>query len=371
MTTRLREIAGADSLRAFFEQRPVAHGLPAFAYTSQEYWQLENETLFRNNWIFAGFAHQLPNAGDVAPLTIGGHPVFLVRNKEHQIKAFHNACRHRCLKLIDELGNAGPRLRCPYHSWVYDLNGNLRSTPYLGGPGHHDAPGFDRADHGLLPVGCAVWHDWVFVNLGAAPEPFEQVVSPLRSRLSGVDLDVVTPVATLEFGEVHCNWKLLMENFIEPYHVQFVHSTTTDQPLTDHKTIIDGRCLGSAVDLSRPVEGKQNTLAVDSRYLTLFPNFVIGTYCPDQIGVHLNLPLDVDRTLQIRVIYVTDGNTRSDAEIGRLEALWHKVHKEDHAMCERLQLGRASPVAEIGGVLSPHWENSVRRFQELVLAAVS
>jgi choline monooxygenase len=370
MVLSLLDIAGAESLRAFSRDAPVAHGLPGFAYTCPDYWHLEAETLFGNNWVFAGFAHELPKPGDVVPLTIGRRPVFLVRNKEREVKAFHNACRHRCLKLVVEAGNVGPRLRCPYHSWVYGLNGELRSTPHLGGPGHHGAPGFDPADHGLIPVNCIVWHDWIFVNLGREPGDFDVDASLLQDRLSGVDLDKITPVATLDFGEVRANWKLLMENFIEPYHVQFVHSITTDQPLTDHYTIIDGKCLGSAVDISRPVRKETNTLAVNSQYLTLFPNFIIGRYYPDQIGVHHNVPIDVDRTVQKRVIYITDGKDRTEEEIERLKELWHKVHKEDHAMCERMQQGKASHVAETGGVLSPHWEDSVRRFQELALAAV-
>ena len=168
-----------------------------------------------------------------------------------------------------------------------------------------------------------------------------------------------------------------MENFIEPYHVQFVHKTTTEQPLKDHSTFIDGHCLGSAVEISAPGDGGKgengggNTLAVDSWYLTLFPNFVLGRYHPDQLGVHLNVPLAAGRTRQRRVIYHT-GEAALDAEtIDGLADLWTKVHREDHEICERLQRGRASAVAEDGGVLSPHWEDSLKRFQDLVREAVS
>ena len=370
MALSLTDITTAESLELFYRDAPIAHGLPALAYTNADYWNLENEKLFNNTWVFSGFAHDIPNPGDALPLTVNRQPVFLIRNKDRQIKAFHNACRHRGLKLVDTAGNVGPRLRCPYHSWVYGLSGDLRSTPYFGGPGQHTAEGFDNKEHGLLPVHCAVWHDWIFLNLSRNPDDFERFVAPLANRLSGLDLDGIIPVASLEFGDVRCNWKLLMENFIEPYHVQFVHSSTTDQPLKDHHTFIDGRCLGSAVDISKPVDKNTNTLAVDSLYLTLFPNFVFGHYAPDQIGVHLNLPTDVDRTVQKRVIYITDGRERSQVEIGNLKELWYKVHREDHAMCERVQQGKASPAAAEGGRLSPHWENSVRNFQKLALDAV-
>ena len=123
----------------------------------------------------------------------------------------------------------------------------------------------------------------IFVNLSDAPMPFEDHIQPLKKRLEDVDFDQVKPIATVELGEVKCNWKLLLENFIEPYHVQFVHSSTTDQPLKDHYTVIDEHCLGSAVDIDESIEQSgKNTLAVSSLYLTLFPYFVFGRYFPDQ-----------------------------------------------------------------------------------------
>ena len=161
-----------------------------------------------------------------------------------------------------------------------------------------------------------------------------------------------------------------MENFIEPYHVQFVHASTTDQPLSDHYTIVDGRCLGSAVDLDEET-GTSGSLAVSSRYLTLFPNFIVGRYFPDQLGVYLNIPLGPDRMAQKRALYTTEGQVLSDEEVEALKSLWWDVHKEDHEMVERMQLGRASPVAATGGLLSPHWEDSVRAFQELIAESIT
>jgi choline monooxygenase len=154
-----------------------------------------------------------------------------------------------------------------------------------------------------------------------------------------------------------------MENFIEPYHVQFVHKTTTEQPLVDHYTVVDEHCLGSAVELSEEqmASAKTGTLGVTSHYLTLFPNFVMGTYQPDQLGIHLNTPISADSTYQHRVIYTHRDADYSDAQIQALADLWHSVHLEDHAMCVRLQQGRHSPLAG---------ENSVRKFQERIADAI-
>jgi choline monooxygenase len=163
-----------------------------------------------------------------------------------------------------------------------------------------------------------------------------------------------------------------MENFIEPYHVQFVHKKTTEQPLEDHYTVVEDHCLGSAVELSEEQQANAGagTLGVTSHYLTLFPNFVMGTYQPDQLGVHLNEPINPDSTRQRRVIYTHKDAAYSDEAIRQLADLWHSVHLEDHEMCVRLQQGRRSPLSEKGGLLSPHWENSVRKFQEQVANAI-
>jgi choline monooxygenase len=370
MIRSLQEVLGAEALAAFDRPGPVAHGLPSAAYTSGAFYALENERLFRNGWVFVAFAHELAAPGDAVPVTVAGRPVLIVRNGSGELRAFHNVCRHRSLQLVDAPGNVGRVLRCPYHSWTYSLDGELKLTPYFGGRSPGDVPeGFDRSCRGLVPVRFALWHDWVFVNLsGTAPE-FDDFVSPLARWLEDIDFGELEHVTTIDLGKVRCNWKLLMENFIEPYHVQYVHSSTTEQPLTDHFTINESGCLGSAVDITRgddrPV--REDTLSVSSRYLTLFPNFVLGRYYPNQIGVHLNTPMGARRTSQRRAIYVTGRGPVSPDEAEKLAKLWRDVHREDHVMCERLQAGRASDVAMDGGLLSPEWEQPVHSFQKLVL----
>ena len=369
MSATLQSILGSETLAAFQSPAPVAQGLPPAAYTNEAFFALENERLFSDSWVFAGFAHEIARPGDAVPVTVAGKPVLLLRDTGDRIRAFHNVCRHRCLKLVDEPGNLGSKIRCPYHSWTYDLDGALRLAPYFGGRGLREMPdGFDRDRHGLVPARSANWHDWIFVNLSGAAPPLEDFVAPLVERLGGVDLARLRHLVTIDLGEVRANWKLLIENFIEPYHVQFVHPTTTEQPLADHYTVNEPGCLGCAVDVS--AAGKRDdTLSADSRYLTLFPNFVFGLYLPDQLGVHLDVPLAPDRTAQRRAIYSLGPGPVSTERTERLARLWRDVHREDHDICERLQTGRASDAAA-GGVLSPVWEDSVRSFQERVVASL-
>lgn len=373
MGQSLQEILGSEALSWFERPGPIARGLPPAAYTSEAFFSLENDRLFSNAWVFVAFAHELDKPGDAIPVSVAGRPVLIVRNAAGELKAFHNVCRHRNLQLVSTPCNVGRVLRCPYHSWTYSLDGELKITPYFGGRNPSEVPeGFDRSTRGLVAVRHGVWHDWIFVNLSGTAPDFDSFVSPLAKWLEGIDFAALEHLATIDLGEIRSNWKLLMENFIEPYHVQYVHSSTTEQPLTDHYTINESGCLGSAVDVSRgnQAPARDDTLSVSSRYLSLFPNFVLGRYYPHQIGVHLNTPVGAERTTQRRAIYATSPNAVSTAEADKLAKLWYDVHKEDHAICERLQTGRASEVALDGGVLSPVWEESVHSFQKLVVDAL-
>lgn len=372
MSVSLKDIADQKLIDSFKNGGPIAHGLPAFAYMDPGFYNLEQEKLFPNSWMCVAYAHDMPRPGDAMPVDVAGRPIVLVRNEAGEINAFQNVCRHRCMKLVDRPKNVGKLLKCPYHAWAYDLMGKLKAAPYFGGVENQVPESFDYNDYGLEPVPSGTWGQWVFVNLNSNAGSLADHVAPLAKRLDGVDLDDLKLVGVLDFGDVDTNWKFLMENFIEPYHVPVVHPSTTDQPLQDHYVVNDGTCLGSAVDINREagVEGREGSLNVSSRYLTLFPNFVLGRYFPDQLGVHLNLPVAPGKTRQYRAIYKTDGVEATKEEGEALMNLWWDVHKEDHEMCERLLEGRKAAISAEGGVLSPHWEISVRSFQELVFQAV-
>ena len=349
--------------------KKIFNGLPSSAYIDNAFWTKEAKTVFADNWVFVGYKHELNKIGDVIPINVSEQPILLVKNTKEEIVAFHNVCSHRCLKLIDQPKNVKKIISCPYHAWAYDLNGKLIASPHFGGTNNHKPKNFNRKNYGLKSIRIKVWHDWIFININNNAPKFENYASSLIKQLKDINLEKIKPVATLDFGKIDSNWKFLIENFIEPYHVQFVHKETTSQPLKDHYTIVDGNCYGSGVDMKEE-NATGGSLAVTSRYLSLFPNFIIGTYFPGQIGVYLNTPLNTVHTNQKRIIYTTENNNLSKVEIKKQKELWWKVHKEDHEICERLQKGRSSPVSALGGLLSPHWENSVRAFHEIVIKSM-
>ena len=345
-------------------------GLPAKSYTDNDFWKKECDTVLSNGWLFVGFVHEFKKAGDVQPIFIAGKPILIIKNENDEIKAFHNVCSHRCLKLINEKKNIGKLIRCPYHAWSYDLQGNLKAAPHIGGTNNHKPKGFNFKEHGLKPIRIHIWNDWIFVNLNGKAKKFIEYAKPLFSKFKDLDFNKLKYTATIDFGKINTNWKFLIENFIEPYHVQFVHKTTTNQPLKDHYTIVDGMCYGSGVDVKEEDSKNSKALSVSSKYLSLFPNFIIGTYYPNQVGVYLNIPINPNTTIQKRIIYTVDGSKMSKEDIDITKKIWWSVHKEDHEMCERLQEGRSSPASNEGGLLSPHWEDGVKAFQKLIIQSM-
>ena len=347
----------------------IFNGLESKAYTDKAFWNKEANTIFSNSWVFVGFAHELKNVGDAIPITVADKPLLLLKNTKNKIAAFHNVCSHRCLILVDKPKNVKKIISCPYHAWAYGLDGKLLASPHFGGTNNHKPKGFSQNSHGLKSVKIKVWHDWIFININNNALEFEKYAAPLIKHLKDINLEKIKPVATLDFGKINTNWKFLIENFIEPYHVQFVHKKTTNQPLKDHYTIVDDICYGSGVDLKEE-DASSGSLSVSSKYLSLFPNFIIGTYYPGQLGVYLNTPVEPGITYQKRIIYTTEGYNLNQTEIKNQKKLWWSVHKEDHEICERLQLGRFSPISKDGGLLSPYWENSVRAFQKIVIKSI-
>ncbi len=228
-------------LSNLLDEKKLANGLPSLAYTDSEFWQIECETVLANNWTFVGFAHELKEYGDVLPISVAEKPILLVKNTNGNIVAFHNVCKHRCLKLVDQAKNVGQMICCPYHAWTFDLDGKLCASPFFGGPDRDQPSGFNADDHCLESVRIKVWHDWIFINLNDNAPPFEEYAAPLIKILKNVNFKKISPVGTLEFEKISTNWKFLIENFIEPYHVPFVHSKTTKQALQDHYTIVEGR----------------------------------------------------------------------------------------------------------------------------------
>ena len=363
-----------------------ASGLPNKAYTSADFMELERDQVLGKSWAGLGFASDLPKKGYAKPVNFMGLPLLILRNKNDEIKVFHNVCSHRGMILVNEETEVQGVLRCPYHSWSYNLDGELKGTPHLGGVGQHRVEGFHHCDHGLKPIRSSVWIDIIFINLsGDAPE-FDQYIEPLSQRWQAFHgdkgLDNMRTPPQAEKGmqiDVRSNWKLAVENFCESYHLPWIHpGLNRYSRLEDHYHIMienDFGGQGSTAyrlameeDISLPQfsEWPQDKLE-HAEYVAFYPNVLLGLQV-DHIFVMLIEPVTHDRSSEhIRLYYIGD-EAISDKHAGSRNTTletWRGVFGEDVDAIERLQRGRASPGFN-GGVFSPVMDNPTHHFHSWV-----
>jgi len=153
------------------------HGLPAKSYTDQQFWEIECNTVLADGWLFVGFVHEFLKPGDVIPISIAGKPVLLIKNNKDEITAFHNVCSHRGYKILQKKCNLKNVLRCPYHSWSYNLEGKLVSTPHLGGMNKHQSKNFNKSSSKLKEVRSYIWLDLIIINISNNEVSFEEYVN--------------------------------------------------------------------------------------------------------------------------------------------------------------------------------------------------
>ncbi len=352
-------------------------GLPNECYTSSEWLKAENERIFARTWMLAGFCHDVPEPGDVSPVEMAGMPLIIVRDHDGMIRVFHNVCRHRGAVVVAEPCRRQSVLTCPYHSWVYGLDGRLRMRPHFFGGGRHDTePGKDAP--GLVPVRHAVWHDLVFVNIsGDAPE-FEDHWEPFARRTKEYDFGALNYAETLDF-DVRGNWKLIYENFYDAYHVPTVHPKLEVFTPLDTRVAVDteGPWFHNTSTIQEPQPGRGIGMpmypgldAAGQRtewYFHLFPTTAIQIW-PDQLAIFQLHALAPDRTMEhIHMYFVGDAATGEAYARHRQDVydMWNELNTEDFEIVENMQGARSSPGFD-GGVLSPYWDPATQHFARLV-----
>ena len=217
----LEDFVGSEALEELYRPPGEARGLPGMVY-GEAFYELENRLLFPRSWAAVGVGGEIPEPGDAVPVMLGDWPLFLVRDLEGRVRAFHNVCRHRGMRVIPEPCRGRRHLSCPWHAWTYDLNGRLVTTPDIGGPGVHEVAGFDRDESPLEAVRVAEWHDLIFVNIDGNAPAFEEHRKPVDELLAAYDLSKLR-FANKWVHTYECNWKMAIEGGMEDYHVRWIH----------------------------------------------------------------------------------------------------------------------------------------------------
>ena len=370
-------------------KKPIleANGLPNECYINQDYINIERDTVFFNNWSVIGSASSLKEIGDVKPYNFLGVPLLILRDKSDQIKVFHNVCSHRGFKLIQEPCKLKNMIRCPYHSWSYDLSGKLIATPHVGGMNKHEAKGFEKSKSNLKEVRSFVWMDLIFVNLNNNAKSFEERIKPLEKRwskfISKEDQKLIRHAK--DFGyfnmEVNSNWKLAIENFCESYHLPWIHPELNRvSNIEDHYHIEDleetfsgqgSNKYAQQFDGNRKFSTFPNwpkDLYQNSEYVSLFPNVMIGIHVDHFYAFWLE-PLSNNKTREhFEMYYVGEDSAESDDLKDMREKnfkFWQEVMNEDVGAIEGMYQGRNSP-AYNGGNFSPVMDTPTLMFHKWV-----
>jgi choline monooxygenase len=202
--------------------RPVVEAttLPPECYSAPHLYEREVERIFADAWICVGRVEDLPETGNFMTASIGSEPLVIVRDGTGEIRAHFNVCRHRRCMLVEGIGSV-KTFRCPYHGWMYALDGTLRATPAF-----KETVNFEKADYPLISAKVEVWSGFVLVNLNDHASSFASQVSDANKW--GAERYRMGDMTTTHRWEyrVACNWKAYVENFIESYHVPWVHPQT-------------------------------------------------------------------------------------------------------------------------------------------------
>ena len=206
--------------------------LPLSAYHSERFWEFEKEYIFKHEWLCIGHTSQVPASGDVLTRTLIDEPLLMLRNEQNQVQVFSAVCRHRGHPLLDGL-DASPnqqcltlsRLRCPYHGWTYDLDGILVSAPFM----HRSADINElRANVRLPIIRTEIFHGFVFVNFDESAAPLSNTLDKTDNALENFQLSKIRAMSVISRIDLGFNWKGYFENSLEPYHTDFVHSSSHD-----------------------------------------------------------------------------------------------------------------------------------------------
>ena len=156
-------------------------GLPGWAYHSPALLELEKEHVFRNHWQIAGHVSDVPNDGDYLTIDVVGERALIVRGKDGVVRGFHNLCRHRGSRVVaDSQGTCKNALVCPFHGWVYNLDGTLR-----GAARPRSFPDLDKTEFGLMPLDLEIWMGFIFIRFRKGPQPsVAELMKPVEAEIA-------------------------------------------------------------------------------------------------------------------------------------------------------------------------------------------
>lgn len=364
-------------------RRPLAqaNGLPNAHYIDAKTYDEEKHAIHFAGWPGLCVAAQVPEIGDALPIEFLGMPLLVVRDKSNKVRVFQNTCRHRGMILVDSPRKIEGAIRCPYHSWCYSTEGNLVSTPHVGGPGQNTHAGIDRALLGLIEIRSHIWMDVVFINISGTAPAFEDQNADLIARWAEFDKPLYHGGADSQFQlDVNCNWKLAVENYCESYHLPWVHPSLntysrledhyhieTPQKLSGQGTLVYRQLTGNKSEVFPDFEDLSDKWDTAAEYITAFPNVMFGVHRDHTFAIIL-VPHGPERTVEHIHLYYAQAETDADLRL-RNATQWKTVFEEDIFVVEGMQKGRHAAHFD-GGRFSPAMDGPTHLFHDWVASQI-
>ena len=343
------------------------------AYTDAKWADADLEAIFARTWQWVCHAEQLAAPGSYVSASIAGMPVAVVRDRDGQLRAFYNVCKHRAHELLSGSGTTGS-IVCPYHAWVYSLDGQLKGARRA-----DRMDTFDKSEICLEQVQVEEFGGFVYVNLDPAARPLTEQASDLAAEIDRWAPDVagLTHAKRLTY-DVRSNWKNVIDNFLECYHCHVAHPEFVD--LVDMGTY-EVKTYG--IWSSHFAEaGKHENAAYDVSAATvnehavwwLWPNTCLLRY-PGRgnFMVFQILPAGADRTLETWDFYLETPEP-NEAEVESIRYIDDVLQQQDIVLVESVQRGMRTPAFTQGRIVydpagSGLSEHGVHHFHGLVLDA--
>jgi carnitine monooxygenase subunit len=323
----------------------VAYTMPARYYTDAQVFRLETERIFARSWIAVLGSSDVRSANTYATATVAGDEIMVVRGPDKVLRAFYNVCPHRAHQLLKGCGTARNTIACPYHAWIFGLDGKL-----VRARNSENVEGFDPSQANLSPIRVEEFCGLVYVNLDpeapALRETAPGLEEAIKSRLPHADRLIRANAHRIPHT-TKSNWKAIVDNYLECYHcapahpgfVSSVRMETYHHDLHDSWTVQIGEAKPSASGYA--VEANSANPAYAGFYL--WPTVMINI-TPGNVGmmsVNTMVPIDADTTLQYYDFYLPE--EEPTAKQMEVIAYYRDVFRaEDLSLVESVQRGLKS-----------------------------
>ncbi len=368
----------SPELLASFEESTgsieTALTMPPVIYTSEEFLDFEREALFAHDWLCVGRSSRIPAAGDFFTVDIAGEPLIVSRGKDGRIRVLSAVCQHRGMVVADGEGNCST-FKCPYHHWIYGLDGRL-----LGAPAMERTEAFSKSEFGLPELKVEEWQGFVFASMDPDTPPLAPSMARIEPYIANWDLGATAALPTLTLTDLPWNWKVMFENFNDGYHANRLHQVIQDfcpssmaefpEPWDDASNVIfrtngfthlDGGFNDTYTALLPIFPGLDETDRMRAVFALTPPTLCFG-FAPDQAFYFLVRPKTAG-TIDVEIGYLVHPEALEhpdfDELLARSDAGVQVFVEQDQDATTKVQRGMGSRFAARGRYSwqeTTHWE---------------